>query len=246
MMRNYILQFSLIFIFLLVVNYKAQENPMISVKIETDNIEGVLNLKAIVKNDSEVYQSLNYIFLALKKDKKKNTSSSQQQNKFTLLPKETKILSEISVNIQKDDALKVYLFIKDEKTAKLITKDSLELNTKNFQDNISYEKTSNEENMMMKNLVINETKTRVGDDFYSKFYSFLMLNSLQFTFRIRISELPSMGKNSQLQIFADDENILSFNARPEDDYLDDAVKQTINSLINYDNNRKVSDKGLKY
>jgi hypothetical protein len=42
-------------------------------------------------------------------------SSSQQQNKFTLLPKETKTLSEISMNVEKNDALKVYLFIKDEK-----------------------------------------------------------------------------------------------------------------------------------
>lgn len=226
--------------------FNAQESATVKAKIETQNIEGSLVMKAVAQNLGDVHQSLNYIFLAVKKDKGKNMSSSQQQNKFTLLPKETKTLSEISMNVEKNDALKVYLFIKDEKTQKPIAKDSLEMNAQSFKNSVSYEKVANEENMMMKGLIINETKTKVGDDFYSKFHSLLMLNSLQFSFRIKISEVPSTGRNTQLQIFADDENILSFMAKPDDDYLDDAVKETIASLIKYDSSKKISNKGFIY
>lgn len=224
----------------------AQENDKVTAKIETSNIEGSLAIKAIAQNLTDVHQSLNYIFLAVKKDASKNMSSSKQQNKFTLLPKESKSLSEINLKVNKDDALKVYLFIKDEKTEKVIAKDSLEMNAQSFKKDISYEKTSNEENMLLKGLILNETKTRVGDEFYSKFYKLLMMNGIQFNFRIRVAELPSTGTNTQIQIFADDENILSFIAKPDDDYLDDAVRQTIAGLIQYNSDQQVADKGFIY
>lgn len=245
-MRNFMSCLGTILFLILGINGKAQEVKGVTAKIEIDNIEGTMNLKATVKNESEIYRSLNYIFLAVKKDRKKNMSSSQQQNKFTLLPKETKLLSEISINVNKDDGLKVYLFIKDEKTSAVIAKDSLELNPKSFAKSLSYEKKTNEENMMMKSVVINDTKTRVGDDFYDRVYSLLMLNSMVFNFRVSISEIRSTGSNTQLQVFADDENIFTFMARPEDDYLDNAVKQTIASLIKFDNDRQVDDKGFIY
>ena len=245
-MKKFIFFLTSILISLLTFSANAQEIKSVTAKIELENIEGTMNLKAMVKNGSEVHQSLNYIFLAVKKDRKKNMSSSQQQNKFTLLPKETKLLSEISINVNKEDGLKVYLFIKDEKSEKVIAKDSLELNAKSFANNLSYEKKTNEENMMMKSVVINDTKSRVGDDFYGRLYSLLMLNSIVFNFRVIIAEVRASGSNTQLQIFADDENILSFMARPDDDYLDNAVQQTLASLIKFDNDRQVDDKGFIY
>lgn len=245
-MKNISKSISLIFLLLLGIDSNAQDSGKVIAKIETHDIEGVLSLKAVAQNQSEVFQSLNYIFLAVKKDKGKNMSSSKQENKFTLLPKETKVLSEISINVNKDDALKVYLFIKDEKTAKVIAKDSLQMNSQNSKNAVSYENTTNEENIMMTSLVINDSKTRIGDEFYRKLYSVLMLNDIKFGFRVRIAELPSTGTNMLLQIFANDEIILSFMARPEDDYLDDAVQQTIAGLIAYDHDRQVNDKGFIY
>ena len=35
-------------------------------------------------------------------------------------------------------------------------------------------------------------------------------------------------------------------AKPDDDYLDDAVKETIASLIKYDSSKKISNKGFIY
>ncbi|MDP2453897.1 MULTISPECIES: CsgE family curli-type amyloid fiber assembly protein [unclassified Kaistella] len=245
-MKNISKRISLIFLFFIGINTNAQDSNKVGAKIETHDVEGVFNLKAIAQNESEVFQSLNYIFLAVKKDKSKNMSSSKQENKFTLLPKETKVLSEISINVNKDDALKVYLFIKDEKTGKVIAKDSLEMNSKNMKNAVSYEKTTNEENIMMTNLIINDSKTRIGDEFYRKLYSVLMLNDIKFGFRVRIAEFPTTGTNMMLQVFANDENILAFMARPDDDYLDGAVQETIAGLIAYDHDRQVNDKGFIY
>lgn len=245
-MKNISKRISLIFLFLVGITANAQDSNKVVAKIETHDVEGVFNVKAVAQNQSEVFHSLNYIFLAVKKDKGKNMSSSKQENKFTLLPKETKVLSEISINVNKEDALKVYLFIKDEKTGKVIAKDSLEMNSKNMKNAVSYEKTTNEENIMMTNLIINDSKTRIGDEFYRKLYSVLMLNDIKFGFRVRIAEFPTTGTNMMLQIFANDENILSFMARPDDDYLDGAVQETVAGLIAYDHDRQVNDKAFIY
>lgn len=245
-MKNISKFISLTFLVITGIFSNAQKLNTVTAKIEINNIEGVFNLKAVAQNQSEIFQSLNYIFLAVKKDTSKNMSSSKQENKFTLLPKETKVLSEISINMSKDDALKVYLFIKDEKTSQVIAKDSLEISSKNIKNAVAYEKTTNEENMMMTNLIINDSKTRIGDEFYRKLYSVLMLSELKFRFRVRIAELPSTGTNMMLQVFANDEIVLSFMARPEDDYLDDAVQQTVAALIAFDRDRQVNDKGFIY
>ncbi|MEC5156401.1 CsgE family curli-type amyloid fiber assembly protein [Chryseobacterium sp. MP_3.2] len=245
-MKNFNFKLCIVLFTFSTIFIDAQDIKGITATIDTDNLEGSLNLKAVVKNESQVHQSLNYIFLAVKKDRKKNMSSSQQQNKFTLLPNETRILSEISINVNKEDGLKVYLFIKDEKTMKVIAKDSLEMNTKSFADNISYEKKTDEESMMMKSVVINDTKTRVGDDFYSRLYSLLLVNSIVFNFRVSVTEVRFTGNNTQLQIFADDENILAFMARPDEDYIENAVEQTLEKLIKFNDDRKVEDKGFIY
>ena len=245
-MKNFSFKYYIMLISFIPVFFKSQEIKQIEAKIETLDIEGSLGLKAVAKNLTSVHQSLNYIFLAVKKDKGKNMSSSQQQNKFILLPNETKTLSEITMNINKNDALKVYLFIKDEKTMKVIAKDSLEMNSKNFKDNASYEKVTNEENMLMNGVIINETRTRVGDEFYSRFRSVLMQNSLEFSFRIKILEVPTTGRNTQIQVFANDENILTFIAKPEEDYMYDSVTETVASLVRYNANKNVSDKGFIY
>jgi hypothetical protein len=46
-------------------------------------------------------------------------------------------LSEINVNLEKKDALKAFLYVKDEETQKLIAKDSLELNGDLFRKKIA-------------------------------------------------------------------------------------------------------------
>lgn len=96
-------------------------------KIETENVEGQYNIKVFAKNNSKVYMSLTYNFLALKKGKSGNLSSSRQSGKFTIEPSETKKLSETSINIDKNDAVKVYLLINDEKSGKPILKISVKI-----------------------------------------------------------------------------------------------------------------------
>lgn len=107
----------------------AQTTPSVTAKIEKKEVEGLFILEAVANNSSKVFQSLTYQLLAVKESGTGNLSSNQQSGKFTLQPNETKKLSEISLNIDKKDALKVFLFIRDEKNY-TVSQDSLIYNNK--------------------------------------------------------------------------------------------------------------------
>lgn len=155
------------------------------------------------------------------------------------------MVSESSVNLDKKDALKIYFLVNDEKTGKLISKDSIEIN--NTKQEVSYEtKNINEGDIQIIGLTIDETKTRAGELFYSKLFSFMQLNSINFKFMIRILELPSINRNTQIQVYAQDTNLLTFNTMPDEDYLESLVKETIEALFAYQKQKEILDKNFNY
>ena len=64
------------------------------------------------------------------------------------------------------------------------------------------------------------------------------LNSINFKFMIRILELPSINRNTQIQVYAQDTNLLTFNTMPDEDYLESLVKETIEALFAYQKQKK--------
>lgn len=220
------------------------QNETVKAKLESKNIEGVLLIDALVQNGTAIYQPLSYTMLSVRKTSSGNTSSSKQSGKFSLNPNESKIVTQSSVNFNPKDALKVYLFINDEKN-KLISKDSININTEQFSEAFETNKIKEDE-IKLSGLTLDETKTNVGQNFYSKLISNLLLNSVAFTFPVRITELPTQGRSSQIQIFAEDSNIYSFITKPDEEYLDGQVSQTIKQLFGYQNQKNVDDTGFKY
>lgn len=222
----------------------AQEVNSITAKIDATNTEGVFTIKAIANSKSSVYQSLSYQMLAVKQGTSGNLSSSQQSGKFTLEPKETKQLSQMSVNLDKNDALKIFLFIRDEQN-KTISQDSLVYNVARKVADKKKEKFS-ENDIQLHGLTIDETKTRAGSNYYSKLSNYIMLNEVKLNFILKITELPSRGTTTQIQVTANDSSIYSFIPRPEEDFLDSAVEETIASIDSYLQNQNVEDKGFIY
>lgn len=238
---------SLILVSCCVLIYAQEKNnPDIKGKIEVQDIEGQYNIKALAKNNSKVYVSLTYNLLSLKKGKTGNLSSSRQSGKFTLEPFETKKLSETSVNVEKKDALKIYLLINDEKTGKLISKDSLEVNATEFAGLYNTNEPVKEEEIVLEGFTIDETKTKIGELFYTKLFNFMQINAVKFNFITRVLELPTTGRNTQIQVFAEENNVFTFNAMPDEEMMESAVKETIQNLFNYQNQKNVSDKGFIY
>jgi hypothetical protein len=210
--------------FLSLLTY-AQEEKKVVAKIESEFVENQVKLKAIVTNNTNIYKELNYLLVSIKKGDGGNLSNNKQSGKFSLNPNEVKNLSEININLEKRDALKAFLYIKDEETQKLIAKDSLELNSDLFKKKVS--KAEEDVVFELRGLTIDETKSKIGKDFYDIFYIQYSQIPDKSNSVITISELPVRGTNGQINIEMDDKVIYSFMTNPSEDYL---KEQLANSL----------------
>ncbi len=212
----YSLSLSTFFSFLSVWTY-GQEDKKINARIESSLLENQIILKAIVMNNTTVYKELNYLLVSIKKGNGGNLSNNQQSGKFSVNPNEVKILSEISVNLESKDALKAFLYIRDEETQKLVAKDSLELNGDLFKKKTA--KVEEDAAYELRGLTIDETKTKVGKDFYDLFYMQYSQLPDKSSSAITITELPLRGTSGQINIRIEDKIIYSFMTNPAEDYL---------------------------
>jgi hypothetical protein len=224
----------LFFVFLSVFIY-AQDDKKIVAKIEKEVIEKQLKIKALITNNSSTYQELNYLLISIKKGAGGNLSNNKQSGKFSINPNESKSLSEMSVNLEKQDALKAFLYIRDEQTQKLLSKDSLEINQDFFKKNVSV--VEKEEAYEISGLMIDETKSKIGKDFYDLFYIQYNQNPDKSNSAITITELPARATSGQINIQVDDKVIYSFMTNPSEDYLREQLDFTLRYIKDF-NSRK--------
>ncbi len=131
----------------------------------------------------------------------------------------------------------MFLYIKDEDTQKLISKDSTEIDNRNTETESLKNTITSENDIKLKGFTIDDTKSKVGKDFYDMFYIQYNLMPEKDNSTITISELPIRGISRQIIIMIDDKSIYSFIVNPNDDYL---KEQLVNSFryIKEFNNRK--------
>lgn len=224
--------------------HAQEDSVLITAKIENKMLENILDLKASATNISANYQELTYLLVSIKKGSTGNLSNNKQSGKFTLNPKETKPLSSSSINLQKNDALKVYLYIKDEQTEKLLAKDSLEISPQNFDQKIK--KISGENYFELKGLTIDQTKTKIGKDFYDNFYMEYSKLPQKLNNPVTISELPTRGTATQISLEIDDKNLYSFVSNPNEEYLNEQLKLIMKILLDFERKKTLMNNEFRY
>ncbi|WP_076445329.1 CsgE family curli-type amyloid fiber assembly protein [Chryseobacterium sp. RU37D] len=230
MKNSYPLIWCTFFVFLSILVY-GQEDKKVTAKIESSMVENQIKLKAIVTNGTPIYKELNYLLISIKKDFGGNLSNNKQSGKFSINPNEVKTLSETNINLEKKDALKAFLFIKDEETQKLIAKDSLELNNDLFKKKVA--KIEEEVFYELSGLTIDETKSKVGKDFYDLFYIQYSQLPDKSNSVVTISELPIRGTNGQINVEIDDKIVYSFLTNPSEDYLKEQLSATFKYIKDF-------------
>lgn len=222
-----------------IVLAQNSNDSLIIAKIETEHMENNILFKPTVQNLSPLHFEYNYLLLIKKKDLKNNVSVNKQSGKFTLSPQETKVLSTSQIKQSENQNIKAYLYIRDENQNKLIAKDSLEFNNKNI---AKVEETS----LIMEGIVIDESKTKFGKDFYDAFYSVYNQYPKKFNLIITINEQPFRGRTSIVQINADQELVYEFFSNPDEDYTKQQVITSLNSIAAYAQNKEKLTKEFNF
>ena len=233
---------AILVIFFFVNNSSAQNGPEITGKIITEQNNEMLKIKGTVTNNAAIHYNLNYILISVKTGKSGN-SSNKQSGKFSIKPNEVKVLSESSIRVSRNDALKMYLFIKDEHNEKVISKDSLEVNPNQFSDQVSY---IPEASIELTGLTVDDTKTRMGQAFYESFFKKYSQFPKKYEGTITVSELPSFGRSSRIIIIQNDQVIYSFQTQPDDEFLAAESDKALAYLLEYNSQNNLRNREFKY
>ncbi|MGV4413408.1 CsgE family curli-type amyloid fiber assembly protein [Chryseobacterium sp. T1] len=230
---------------------QIEKNNNVKANLDVKKEENVISIKAKAINNDDIIHDLNYLLISVKQSASGNLSNNKQDGKFIINPDETKELSEIVVNSEPDDQIKIYLFIRNERENLLISKDSVFINITNENDILSLntkkikKEEVKEEDYSLKGLVIDNTKSKIGKDFFELFYSKYNQLSDQFAFVITVSELPSFGRNGVINIDVGDRSLHSFRVVPNDDYIAAQVQLSLRFINNYDRENKLINKELR-
>ena len=131
--------------------------------------------------------------------------------------------------------LKIYLFIKHHEI--LVAKDSLFILSSR---SVQYEKEVEEANgFELKGIVIESVITKVGKDFYDYFYQAYLVSGNQHPFIINIKEKPYFGYSSIITLEVDDREIFKLYSKPDEEYLNAAVKSALQEINQYAKKRKI-------
>jgi len=214
----------------------SQLNETVTGKINIQESDNFFLIKAQVENEEPLFKNnLFYNLVALKKDASGNYSNNRQEGEFSLDPEESKTLSEIRLNKDADEELRIYLFIKQED--KLIAKDSIYILPQKQQQ---IEKSVvREVDFELKGIVVDEVITKIGKDFHDYFYQDYLNSGTQYPFIITISEKPYFATSSIISVKVDDRIIHEFISKPDEEFLKSNVKITLQNLSQYSKQRKM-------
>lgn len=231
-----------IFLALGIIYANAQNNTTVEAKINTVKQGNFLTITAFAHNSTLLHQDLNYILISLKQGKT-GTSNQKQTGKFTLLPDESKKLSEASLRIDDKDAVKIFLLVKDNETEQLVGKDSLLINASTFDSKPAF---IPESRIELPGLTVDDTKTRAGQIFYEAFIKKYSLSPSKPEGAVTISEVPAFGRSSRIMISQDDQTVYAFMAKPDEEFLEQEAAKTLSILLEIQKRNSFRNREFKY
>jgi len=227
------------------VVFSQNENKLDSIKaqIKFTKNDNLISIYGTAINKSNALQNhLGYTILVLKKKNNDIKGKTLQSGKFSLMNNKTKILSKHQVNIQNNERIVVYLYLKQNE--KMIAKDSISINSV-IEKKYSLKKIK-ETDIEFNGLIVDNVMTKLGKDFYDYFNQVKMLNSINYPFNMIINEKPALGgRNSEVNIVVNDDLVYRFRTQPNDDFLYTQAKIANKKIYNYYVKRKILRKKMK-
>jgi hypothetical protein len=200
-----------------------------------------LSVTGTAENLKAVYKNISFKLSVFKKNKSNdNKSSNMQDGRMTLEPINKVILSKTQINRGKDDQIIVLLLIYDENNV-IIGKDRVVFGQEE-EPKVSVLKPN--DGLEMIGIVSNETKTKLGNDFYDFFYyefSKLKINSNKI---IYVQEELTFGRTTKITVNIDGEIIEEFIARPEEDFLKYMSQTASSKVFKYFKNIEKQNKSI--
>lgn len=205
-------------------------------KIEVKEFEEMVAITGTVENLTDVYENLHFKLSVIKNGNSNNTLNNSQEGRFTIKPNEKRTLSKTQINVEDNDKAIVLLLIYNEDDL-LVGKDRIVL--QDIKDN---EANNNDKGIEIAGLISDETKTKIGKDFYELYFKKYNEASINGTEIVTIEEELNFGRTTRIKVYVSNALISEFIAFPDEDFLqykaDDAVLKTKKYFKDSKNNKR--------
>ena len=209
-------------------SYCQTTNKVVNAKIEIENVGENFKISGIAENLTNTLQIFSYKLSVIKKDISNNKSNTVQEGSFSLEPNGTKKLSDTQINLKKEDEVIVLLLFYGEKK-QLIGKDRIVLNDRKY-DKVA---TLTTDGLEMKGIVSDETKTKLGKDFYDRYFNRYNDEKVNASKIVTVREELSFARNTNISIVIENEIVYEFMTRPDDEFMSDMIDSSIYATTIY-------------
>ena len=257
-MKTYIIyMFSIATIMPLLVHaqfYNTEIEATINLKFKGKNM---LHISGFAQNHTEVEKSLRYVLSVIKANKKStNNSSNDQEGRIVLQGGDKENLSTTVVNVDDRDKTIILLLIYDGED-KLLGKDRYvlqgsdiienEVSEKDIKAHASDVQEGEADGFILRGMVLEDTKTKAGNDFYDFYYAQYLAKNIQGEETVKITEKLAIANNTQIEINVGEDVILQFIVNPRSQYIEDMASQAIyRTIAHFQDKRKTQNEITRY
>ena len=227
-------------------HYNTEVKATIDVEVRDNSM---LQIIGLAENKTAIEKSLRYELSVIKSDKKKegkgNSSKTGQKGRFVLPAGDKKELSISSVNIDEQNRTIILLLVYDEadvllgKDRKVLNglegeKDGTTLDGDSIRTSAEPDvKESGEDGFILKGMVIEDTKTKAGNDFYDFYYGRYLAKKINGDAIVNVTEKLAIGSNTQIEVKVGDDVIMQFIVNPRAQYIESMADRAIYRTVAY-------------
>ena len=217
--------------FFLGICYSQQYNKEVVAKINVEKNSEFFTFTTTAENLMATGYSLRYELMSFKTDANNNTSKNSQGNRFVIKPHEKLILSNLSLNINEEGKIILVLVFYD-LDDKPISQDRIVLKYNGEQLEIESatpkpikiiksDQSKPQDGYEESGLVIENTITKVGRDFYRYFYTEYRNKQIKTNKNIVVEEVLAgfSVRSSKISVKVDNQLVWQFFAQPRKEFL---------------------------
>ncbi len=225
-----------VFLFLSIHGIYSQfTNTAVVASIKTQSVEEGVVIRAIASNTTEIYKNLRYVFSEFTTDSLGVLTKTKKSEPFTLAANEQKLVATTSIGVE-TVAKKVFLLLLYEDD-QIVGKSRVAFNEETQVPAKSAVITV-DDGIELKGIVIEETKTKPGKDFYEFFYNLYTLHKINGNKIVGVYEKLSFGRSTIIQVKIEDTVIHEFLGKPDITYLEQTAKTAIRKVYKYFKDQK--------
>jgi len=236
----------IIFSLLLITKVSSQVyNTDIEAKIFIKAENNLIKITGTAFNKTELNQNFRYVLSVIKTNQQNsNRSKNDQSGRLFLEPGQKNELSSTTINESEKDQTVILLLIYD-LDDKIIGKDRIAFNEdpnadhtqlkEKFSNNLNAEDVREQggDGVFLRGIVIDEVKTKPGQDFYRYFFSEYTLKRINAPKVITIKEALVFANSTIISVFVEDKLVYRFLVKPQPDYLKENSSEAIRKVSRY-------------